>query len=176
MNIQLPLNDHDIAKLHIGQLVYLSGPLYTARDAAHLRLTTAIAEGCELPIALQGETIYYAGPCPAPPDHVIGAAGPTTSARMDNMTLPLMEFGLKGTIGKGPRSQEVVDAIQAHQGVYFIACGGAGALLAQRISDIAVVAYSDLGTESVKRLQLENFPVIVAIDSYGENLFAPKSP
>jgi len=171
IKIELPLTTTDIDKLRVGQTVYLTGPILTARDAAHKRLVETIINNIDLPIELQNQIIYYVGPCPAPKDHIIGAAGPTTSSRMDKFTPSLMAKGLKGMIGKGPRSQEVIEAIKKYHGVYFIACGGAGALLAQSITAVETVAYADLGTEAIRKLYVQDFPVIVAIDKKGDSLF-----
>ena len=172
MNITLPLTKEKVQQLKVGQLVYLTGSVLTGRDAAHKRLVEALENNKPLPIELKNQTIYYVGPCPAPDDHVIGAAGPTTSARMDKFTPPLLKQGLVAMIGKGPRSKEIENAVKETGSVYFIACGGAGALLARKIVDIEVLAYQDLGTESIKRLQVKDFPVVVAIDSRGDSLFA----
>ncbi len=172
MKVSLPLTKDTVRELKSGQIVYLTGPVLTARDAAHQRLVASIASGEELPIDLTDQTIYYVGPCPAPDDHVIGAAGPTTAARMDKLTIPLLEKGLLGMIGKGPRSTEIAEAVRKYRCVYFIACGGAGALLARNISQVETLAYADLDSEAIKRIEINNFPVIVAIDSYGDSLFA----
>ena len=171
MKIKLPLTIEKVKELKVGQLVYLTGTVLTGRDAAHKRLVSSINNNEQLPIDLKNQTIYYVGPCPAPNDHIIGAAGPTTSARMDKFTIPLLQQGLIGMIGKGPRSKDIENAVKQYGGVYFIACGGAGALLARKIEDIEVLAYHDLGTESVKQLTVKDFPVIVAIDSNGDSLF-----
>ena len=149
----------------------LSGPLYTARDAAHQRLCRCLQEGKPLPVELAGETIYYVGPSPAKPGEVIGSAGPTTSYRMDPYTPPLLALGLKGMIGKGRRSAEVVQAIREHGAVYFAAIGGAGALLARCVKKAEVVAYEDLGAEAIRRMEVVDFPVTVVIDTLGQNLY-----
>ncbi|QOR36226.1 fumarate hydratase C-terminal domain-containing protein [Clostridium sp. 'deep sea'] len=171
MKIKLPLTIEKVKELKVGQLVYLTGTVLTGRDAAHKRLVGSINNKEQLPIDLKNQTIYYVGPCPAPNDHIIGAAGPTTSARMDKFTIPLLQQGLIAMIGKGPRSKDIKNAVKQYGCVYFIACGGAGALLARKIEDIEVLAYHDLGTESVKQLTVKDFPVIVAIDSNGDSLF-----
>ena len=166
-----PLKDKEIARLRAGDAVLLNGVIYTARDAAHQRLTEAVAAGDPLPFELRDQVLYYVGPSPEPPGRVVGAAGPTTSSRMDPYTPVLLEQGLKGMVGKGQRSREVVRAMAAHGAVYFVAVGGAAALLAGRIRESRVVAYADLGPEAVRRLVVEDFPVIVANDVEGNDLF-----
>ncbi len=169
--IKVPLNDTDIAKLKAGEQVLLSGTIYTARDAAHKRMTESLEKGEGLPIDITGQVIYYVGPTPAKPGKVIGSAGPTTSSRMDFYTPKLLVAGLKGMIGKGKRSTEVVEAIKKYKAVYFAAAGGAGALLSKRIRKAEVVAYGDLGPEAIYRLDVEEFPVIVVNDIYGKDLY-----
>jgi fumarate hydratase subunit beta len=171
IEVRLPLTDEDISKLKAGDTVVLNGSLLSGRDAAHKRLITAIKEGKPLPVELSGETIYYVGPCPTPPGSVIGSAGPTTSGRMDSYTPSLLELGLKGMIGKGQRSTAVIDAMKKQRAVYFAALGGAGALIARSIKTAEVIAYPDLGPEAIHRLTVENFPVIVAIDAEGNDLY-----
>ena len=166
-----PLNDADIASLRAGDAVNITGYLYTARDAAHKRLFDLIAAGKELPLHLQGQIVYYAGPTPAKPGHVIGSVGPTTSGRMDAYTPAMIKAGLKGMIGKGIRSQSVVDAMKQHKAVYFAATGGAAALIARSVRSVEIVAYEDLGAEAIRRLEVENFPAIVVQDMYGGNLY-----
>jgi fumarate hydratase subunit beta len=166
-----PLSEEDIAALHSGDRVLITGVLYTARDAAHARLVTLLKEGRELPIPLEGQIIYYVGPTPARPGGVIGSAGPTTSGRMDAYAPELMAAGLRGMIGKGSRSGDVRDAMSRYGAVYFAATGGAGALLSQRIRKAEVVAYEDLGPEAIRRLEVENFPVTVVNDIYGSDLY-----
>ncbi len=166
--LTLPLSDDDIKSLQAGDFLRLTGELYTARDAAHKRLHKLIIDGQPLPIELTGKAVYYAGPCPAAPGQVIGSIGPTTSARMDKYSPLLIEQGLKVMIGKGERSNEVVSAIQQNCGVYLAAIGGAGALLAGAVRSSEVMAFEDLGTEAIRRLYVEDFPVIVAIDCRGE--------
>jgi fumarate hydratase subunit beta len=151
--------------------ITISGVIYTARDAAHYRIIQALDRGERLPFDLRGQTIYYMGPSPAPPGQVIGAAGPTTSSRMDRYTPNLLAAGVKAMIGKGSRSPEVREAIKKYRAVYLVATGGAGALLAQSIKQAEVIAYEDLGTEAIMRLTVENFPAIVANDIYGQDLF-----
>lgn len=157
--------------LRAGDRVLLSGIIYTARDAAHKRMMTAISQGSTLPFPLKGACIYFAGPTPAPPDMPIGSCGPTTSSRMDPFTPALMDLGLTATIGKGDRGQAVYDAIIRNHGVYLCSIGGAGALAAQCIKSCEVIAFADLGCESVKQLHVEDFPLIVAADCQGNNLF-----
>ena len=171
-HINLPLTDTDARSLCAGDYVYLTGVLYTARDAAHKRMYEALDAGQELPVDLNGQVVYYLGPTPARPGHVIGSAGPTTSSRMDKYAPRLLDLGLKGMVGKGKRTQEVIDAIVRNGAVYFAAVGGAGALLSKCIKEAEVVAYDDLGTEAIRRLRVENLPVIVVIDSEGTNLYA----
>jgi fumarate hydratase subunit beta len=168
--VQLPLTQEAVEGLRAGDHVLLSGVIYTARDAAHRRMVEALEKGDPLPFDIKGAVIYYVGPTPARPGRVIGAAGPTTAMRLNPYTPVLMKHGLKATIGKGGRNQAVRDALKQHKGVYFIAVGGLGALLSKRIKKAEVVAYEDLGTEAVRRLEVEDFPVIVANDMYGNDL------
>lgn len=177
MKITAPLTGEMLAKLKIGDKVLLSGIIYTARDAAHKRLVETINQARSekrppnLPFDLKGQIIYYVGPAPAKPGQVIGSAGPTTSYRMDAYAPLLMEEGLKGMIGKGMRSQAVIEAMKKYQAVYFAAVGGAGALLAKAIKKAEVIAYDDLGPEAIRRLEVEDFPVTVVNDIYGNDLF-----
>jgi len=166
-----PLSDEDVTKLKAGDIVYLSGTIYTARDAAHKRLVDLIKEGKELPFDLKGAVIYYVGPTPPKPGEVIGSAGPTTSYRMDPYAPILIEKGLKGMIGKGKRNQAVRDACVKHKAVYFGAVGGAAALIAKAIKKAEVIAYPELGPEAIRRLEVENFPVVVVNDTYGNDLY-----
>ena len=159
------------ASLRAGQLIHFSGTIFTARDAAHKRIFQLLEEEKPLPFSLEGATIYYAGPTPAPKGLPIGSCGPTTSGRMDIFTPRLLDLGLKVMIGKGKRSQQVIDAMIKNGAVYLCAIGGAGALAAKSIRSCEVIAFEDLGCESVKRLEVENFPLIVAIDAQGNNLF-----
>jgi fumarate hydratase subunit beta len=170
MDITLPLTDEIVEKLHAGDDVRLTGVIYTARDAAHRRMVESLEKGEPLPFDIRGQVIYYVGPTPAKPGQVIGSAGPTTSMRLDRFTPPLLAAGLKGIIGKGGRGLAVRDALKQYKGVYFIAVGGAGALLARQIKKVDIVAYEDLGTEAVRRLEVENFPAIVCDDIYGADL------
>jgi len=158
-------------KLKIGDRVFITGKILTGRDSAHKRLYDLIQQGEALPIDIKGQIIYYVGPAPAKPGHVIGSAGPTTSYRMDPYAPLLMEHGLKGMIGKGVRSQNVRDAMKKHKAVYFAATGGAGALIAKNIKSAKIVAYDDLGPEAIRELEVEDFPVIVANDAFGGDLY-----
>ena len=169
--ITLPLTEEMIRSLKAGDVVSLTGIMYTARDAAHKRMADTLEKGEELPFVLQDAVIYYLGPTPAREGKVIGSAGPTTSGRMDKYTPALLALGLKGMIGKGKRSAQVKEAIQKNGAVYFAAAGGAGALLSRCIKKSEVIAYEDLGTEAVRKLYVEDFPVIVAIDSEGNDLY-----
>ncbi len=169
--LRVPFSDTDIANLKTGEQVTLSGVIYTARDAAHKRMIEAVENGEALPIDIGGQVIYYVGPTPAKPGQVIGSAGPTTSSRMDAYTPRLLEAGLKGMIGKGKRAPEVVESIMKHKAIYFAAAGGAGALLSKRIKKAEVVAYEDLGPEAIYRLEVEDFPVVVVNDIYGNDLY-----
>ncbi len=171
VHITTPLDRKTIKGLAVGTPVLISGTIYTARDAAHKRLIEALKRREELPFALKGQTIYYTGPSPARPGRVIGSAGPTTSGRMDMYTPRLLSAGLKAMIGKGGRSAEVRAALQKYKAIYFIATGGAGALLAQSIKKATVVAYEDLGPEAIRMLTVDNLPAIVANDIYGNDLF-----
>ncbi len=169
--ITAPLSEEDTVKLHSGDYVYISGTIYTARDAAHKRMQEALERGEELPIAMKDNIIYYMGPSPAREGRPIGSAGPTTASRMDKYAPELLDLGLKGMIGKGKRSQAVTDAIVRNKAVYFAAVGGAGALLSKSIVASEVIAYDDLGTEAIRKLTVKDFPVIVVIDSEGNNLY-----
>ena len=169
--IKAPLEKEIVKTLRAGDHVYITGTIYTARDAAHKRMDETLREGKELPVPLKDEIVYYMGPSPAREGRVIGSAGPTTASRMDKYTPKLLDLGLGGMIGKGKRSKEVIDAIIRNQSVYFAAVGGAGALLSKCIQESEVVAYDDLGTEAIRRLTVKNFPVIVVIDCEGNNLY-----
>jgi fumarate hydratase subunit beta len=166
-----PLTSEDVDRLHAGDKVTLTGFIYTARDAAHKRLVELIREGKELPLPLDGQIIYYVGPSPTPPGKAIGSAGPTTSGRMDPYAPVLIEHGLRGMIGKGERGPGVAEAMRKHGAVYFAATGGAAALLSKRITKAEIVAYPELGAEAIRRLTVEGFPVIVAQDRYGGNIY-----
>lgn len=169
--ITLPITDEDIRSLHAGDSVLLTGTLLTGRDAAHKRLFALLQQGEALPVELRGEIIYYVGPAPAKPGYAVGPAGPTSSYRMDTFTPALLDLGMKGMIGKGARSQEVIDAIVRNKAVYFAAVGGAAALIAKSIKKEELLCYEDLGTEAVRRYTVEDFPCIVAIDSAGNNVY-----
>ncbi len=169
--LKTPLSDEDVSKLKAGDIVYLSGTIYTARDAAHKRLVDLIEKGEPLPFDLKGAVIYYVGPTPPKPGEVIGSAGPTTSYRMDSYAPTLIEHGLKGMIGKGRRNDAVKEACKKHKAVYFGAVGGAGALLAQRIKDAKIIAYEELGPEAIRELVVEDFPVVVVNDTFGNDLY-----
>ncbi|MCR4441443.1 MAG: Fe-S-containing hydro-lyase [Peptococcaceae bacterium] len=169
--ITTPLTDETVAGLKAGDNVLISGAVYAARDAAHKRFIALINEGRELPVDLKGQIIYYVGPAPAKPGQASGAAGPTTSSRMDSLTPPLLDRGLKGMIGKGLRSQAVIDSMKKNKAVYFAATGGAAALIARSIKQVEMVAYEDLGAEAVQKMVVEDFPAIVVIDSEGNNLY-----
>ena len=169
--IHAPIDKDTAKQLKAGDMVYISGTIFTARDAAHKRMSETLASGGKLPIELEGNTIYYMGPSPAREGRPIGSAGPTTSSRMDKYAPKLLDLGLGGMIGKGKRSQAVVDAIKRNGSVYLAAIGGAGALLSKSITESEVVAYDDLGTEAIRKLKVERFPAIVVIDSEGNNLY-----
>lgn len=170
-HIQVPIKREDAKSLRAGDYVYLTGTIYTARDAAHKRMQDALDSGEKLPIETDGTVIYYMGPSPARKGRPIGSAGPTTASRMDKYTPKLLDMGLGAMIGKGKRSQAVIDGIVRNGSVYFAAVGGAGALLSQRIIKSEVVAYDDLGTEAIRKLEVKDFPVVVVIDSEGNNLY-----
>ncbi|TAK63069.1 MAG: TRZ/ATZ family protein [Dehalococcoidia bacterium] len=165
-----PFTEADIAQLRAGDHVKFYGTMYTARDAAHRRMVTALAEGKEPPFDIKGQIIYYVGPSPARPGRIIGSAGPTTSMRLDPFTPAMLEHGLKVIIGKGGRGSQVKKALQDNKAVYLIAIGGAGALLSKTIKKMDVIAYEELGTESIKKLEVEAFPAIVCCDMYGGDL------
>ncbi len=170
--LSTPLGREVLRKLHAGQEVELSGVVYTARDAAHQRLAAALEAGRELPLELSGATIYYCGPAPAPPGRPVGSCGPTTSARMDVYMEALLTQGLAATIGKGNRSEDVRRALMRYGAVYFVAVGGAGALLATHVTRCRVVAYEDLGPEAIYEFALDRFPLLVAYDTHGGTVFA----
>ena len=169
--INTPIDDKIVSELKAGDYVYLTGTVYTARDSAHKRLYEALQRGEDIPLELQNNIIYYLGPSPAREGQVIGSAGPTTSSRMDKYTPLLLEKGLKGMIGKGKRSDEVIESMHKNHAVYFAAIGGAGALLSKCIKKSEVIAYEDLGTEAIRKLEVENLPIIVVIDDEKTNLY-----
>ncbi|MFC4801568.1 Fe-S-containing hydro-lyase [Neobacillus sp. GCM10023253] len=171
IHITNPISEQELLKLKAGDRVFLSGTIYTARDAAHKRMFEALQKGEELPFDVAGQTIYYVGPTPAKPGAVIGSAGPTTSGRMDKYTPVLLDLGLKGMIGKGYRSEEVIESMKKNKAVYFAAIGGSGALIAKTIQSVEVVAYEDLGPEAIYKLTIKNFPVVVIIDSEGNDWY-----
>ena len=170
-HIQAPINKEEAAALRAGDYVYISGTIYTARDAAHKRMYETLAQGGELPLEMENNVIYYMGPSPAREGRPIGSAGPTTASRMDKYAPDLLDLGLIGMIGKGKRSQAVKEAIVRNGAVYFAAVGGAGALLSKSITKSEVIAYDDLGTEAIRKLEVKDFPVIVVIDSEGTDLY-----
>ncbi len=170
-HISVPLKDETAASLRAGDYVYLTGTIYTARDAAHKRMAEILAGGGQLPLEMEHNVIYYMGPSPAREGRPIGSAGPTTASRMDKYAPALLDLGLKGMIGKGKRSREVKEALVRNGAVYFAAVGGAGALLSRSVTDSQVIAYDDLGTEAIRRLEIRDFPVIVVMDSVGNDLY-----
>lgn len=169
--LKSPLNEQEVKQLRAGDYVYITGIIYTARDAAHKRMFETLNNKEELPFDVTNNIIYYMGPSPARDGRVIGSAGPTTSSRMDKYTPSLLDLGLKGMIGKGKRSELVKNSIMKNGAVYFAAVGGAGALLSKKILESNVIAYDDLGTEAIRKLKVKEFPVIVVIDSLGNNLY-----
>ena len=172
IKITLPITDADIEKINAGDKVFITGELLVARDAAHKRLYETMENAEPLPVNIAGETVYYMGPSPAREGQVIGSAGPTTSTRMDKYTPTMLAAGLKAMIGKGRRSAEVINAIKENHAVYFAAIGGCGALLSKCITASEVLCYDDLGTEAVRRIRVENFPCIAAVDCRGSDLYA----
>lgn len=171
MRVDLPLTEEVVKNLKVGDKVEFCGIMYTARDVAHSRLVQLIEKGEKLPMELEGQVIFYVGPAPAKPGEPIGSAGPTTSYRMDGFAPTLLDNGLKGMIGKGPRSKEVKDSIVKNKAIYCSAVGGAGALIATSIKSAEVIAYPDLGTEAIRKLEVEGFPAIVVNDIYGDDLY-----
>lgn len=174
--IQLPITDKEIKALKAGDSVLLSGTIITGRDAAHKRFFELIEQKKPLPVEIKGEIIYYVGPAPAKPGYAVGPAGPTSSYRMDKYAPALLDLGLKGMIGKGARSKEVIDAIIRNKAVYFAAIGGAAALIAKSIKSEELLCYEDLGTEAVRRYTVEDFPCIVAVDCFGNNVYESEPP
>ncbi len=171
LNIESPLDEETVKSLKAGDQVFITGVIYTARDAAHKRLIEALDKGERLPLDLTNQIVYYMGPSPARPGQAIGSAGPTTSGRMDSYAPRLMAAGLKGMIGKGNRSQAVKDAMKEYKAVYFAAIGGAGALISKSIKKAEVIAYEDIGAEAIRRLEVESFPATVINDIYGGDLY-----
>ena len=172
VELTTPLDPAAAQALSAGQQVRLSGTVYAARDAAHKRMVALLAQGLPLPVEMRGQVIYYVGPTPPPPGRAVGAAGPTTSGRMDPYTPALLEAGLAGMIGKGARSAEVVEAMRRCKAVYFAAMGGVGALLSRHILEAELVAWDDLGTEALRRMELRDFPLVVAVDCRGGDIYA----
>jgi len=166
-----PLTDEQIENLQVGDNVLISGEIYAARDTVHKRLTALLNEGKELPADLKGQTVYYVGPTPAKPGNVSGSAGPTTSGRMDAYSPQLLDYGLKGMIGKGLRSDAVVNAMIRNKAIYFAATGGAAVVIAKSIKKVEMIAYEDLGAEALQKMTVEDFPAVVVIDSHGNNLY-----
>ena len=171
IKIDAPIKQEQLDNLKAGDYVYITGTIYTARDAAHKRMYEAIQNKEELPMEMEGNIIYYMGPSPAREGRAIGSAGPTTASRMDKYAPTLLDLGLKGMIGKGKRSKEVLDAVVRNKSIYFAAVGGAGALLSKCIKESEVIAYDDLGTEAIRKLKVEDLPAIVVIDTKGNNLY-----
>ena len=169
--ISAPFTDETIKSPHAGDMVYISGTIYTARDAAHKRLCEMLDAGEPMPFNFEGQAVYYAGPCPAKPGQPIGSVGPTTGGRMDAYSPRLIQQGLRVMIGKGSRSEEVIDALKKYTGVYFAAIGGAAALMAKAVKEAEVIAFDELGTEAIRRLRVEELPVIVAIDHEGNDMY-----
>ncbi|SHK25437.1 fumarate hydratase subunit beta [Paramaledivibacter caminithermalis DSM 15212] len=169
--ITTPLTEEKVKSLRAGDTVYISGVIFTGRDAAHQRLIDSLKKGDKLPFDIKDQIIYYVGPAPAKPGQAIGSAGPTTSYRMDELTVPLLELGLNGMIGKGSRSKKVIEGMKKYGAIYFAAIGGAGALIADSIKKAEIIAYEDLGPEAIRKLEVMDFPVIVVIDSEGNNLY-----
>jgi fumarate hydratase subunit beta len=171
IDLKTPLDNSTIEQLKAGDKVRISGVLYTGRDAAHKRLIEMVESGKDLPFDVKGQLLYYVGPTPAKPGQVIGSAGPTTSYRMDTYAPTLIKMGLKGTIGKGSRSKEVIEAMKTHKAVYFAAVGGAAALIAKTVKRVEIIAFDDLGTEAIRKMEVENFPAIVVNDTKGGDLY-----
>ncbi len=170
-NLTTPLKKEDIEKLKAGDLILLSGVIYSCRDAAHKRFMQTLDEGGELPFDIEGQIIYYMGPSPAPEGKIIGACGPTTSYRMDAYAPRLYGLGMAGSMGKGKRAKEVVDAMVEHKGIYLLATGGAGALSSKCVKSLEIIAYEELGPEAVRKLEIENMPVLVVNDCHGDELY-----
>lgn len=170
-HITTPLTADTVKNLRAGDVVRITGPVYTARDAAHKRMTEALAAGKPLPFDIAGQVVYYVGPSPTKPGEVVGSAGPTTSGRMDKYTPALIEKGMRGMIGKGSRSKEVIEACVKYGAVYFVAVGGAAAVISQSIKGEEMIAYEDLGPEAIRRYEVEDFPAIVCIDSEGNDFY-----
>ncbi|RFU64537.1 TRZ/ATZ family protein [Peribacillus saganii] len=174
--LKTPLTDEDIEMLRIGDSVLLTGTIYMARDAAHKRMVELLEANKPLPVNLKGEIIFYAGPCPPKPGQIIGPVAPTTAYRMDPYAPAMYEYGVKGTIGKGPRREMVKEACKEFKAISFAAIGGLSTILSRRITDVELVAYEDLGPEAIRRLEVEDFPLLVAYDSYGDDLYEQEIP
>ena len=170
-HIEVPFSAETARSLHVGDMVLLSGYIYTARDAAHKRMTEVLARGERLPMDIRDGAIYYVGPSPTKPGEVVGSAGPTTSGRMDKYTPTMIEQGMRAMIGKGSRSQEVIDACVRHSAIYFVTVGGAAAVIAQSIKSEQMIAYEDLGPEAIRRYEIKDFPAIVGIDTNGRDVY-----
>lgn len=170
-HITTPLTEETVKNLRAGDVVRITGPVYTARDAAHKRMTEALAAGKELPFDIKGQVVYYVGPSPTKPGEIVGSAGPTTSGRMDKYTPTLIEQGMRGMIGKGSRSREVIEACVKYGAVYFVAVGGAAAVISQSIKGEEMIAYEDLGPEAIRRYEVEDFPAIVCVDAQGNDFY-----
>ncbi len=171
IKITTPFNEETILSLKAGDRVLISGTIYTARDAAHKRMFETLQKGESLPINVEGKVFYYVGPTPPKPGQIIGSAGPTTSGRMDKYTPTLLDMGLKGMIGKGYRSEEVIESIKRNKAVYFASIGGSGALIARTIKEVEVIAYEDLGTEAIRKMIVEDFPAVVINDAQGNDWY-----
>lgn len=171
IKLKAPFKREDLQKLVCGDVVSISGVIYTGRDAAHKRMIISIDNNEELPFDVDGQAIYYVGPTPSKPNQIIGSAGPTTSYRMDDLTVPLLDRGLKVMIGKGKRSEEVIEGMKKNGAVYFAAIGGAGAYISSAIKKCEIIAYEDLGAEAIRKLEVENLQLIVAIDAHGNNIY-----
>lgn len=171
ININTPIDEEIVTSLKAGDEVYISGIIYTGRDAAHKRMCEMLERGEELPFDIKNQIIYYVGPCPAKDGMVIGSCGPTTSGRMDAYAPTLLSLGLKGMIGKGTRNQEVIEAIKKNRGIYFGAIGGAAALIAKSVIAEEIIAFEDLGTEAIRKIEVKDFPTVVVIDSEGNDLY-----
>ncbi|MEN3044916.1 MAG: Fe-S-containing hydro-lyase [Candidatus Hydrothermales bacterium] len=169
--IKTPIDEETVLSIKSGDVVYISGIIYAARDAAHKRMFEEYKEKGILPFNLKGQVIYYVGPSPEKPGQIIGSSGPTTSLRMDPYTPFVLEMGVKATIGKGERSKEVIEAMKKFKALYLVAVGGAGALISKSVKRVKVISYEDLGPEAIRELEVENFPTVCAIDAYGNNLF-----
>lgn len=171
IKLKVPATQQELDNIKTGDIVHLSGTIITGRDAAHKRIVESLNNNIPLPFTLENQTIYYTGPCPASPDKIIGACGPTTSSRMDSYTPPLLDLGLKIMIGKGQRSPEVIESIKKNKAIYFAATGGAGALISQCVTSCKILAFEDLGPEAVYELTVSEFPLIAAIDTRGNDLY-----